>query len=275
MNDKKTSLLLMFVFLFSSHFGTALEYGLFAKKGKDTKITQCYVFGERCSGTNYTQTLICSNFNLPMKHFDYPGFKHFPPWYDLPIDHYFRDPSHYTFNGTEDTLFIVVFRNPYDWVRSFHKTPWHAHPKLCGIPFSLFIRSPWELNYSSALIQSFIKLNPLMDLNPDGSFFTNVFKLRSAKIRNYLLMKQRAPNIYYVNYETARDHAERVIQEISNEFNIKAVSPFRPIDTYKGKGGAVYQKKEYSPISEEDLIYINSQLDEELENDIGYQSSIG
>lgn len=248
---------------------TSLEYGLFAKKEGSQPITKFSIHGERCSGTNYIQALITNNIDIKKEEFSH---KHTGPWYDLPIEHWLGDPKHYTFEGTEDQLCIIIFRNPYDWARSFNKNPWMAAGKLFKLPFSKFIRSEWEVNLvDNKNVINLYALNHLVDRNPiDGSAFKNIFELRTDKIRNMLMIKDRAKNAYYINYEIARDYPQKVIEEIGAIFSLNIQPLFRPVNNYKG-GNTPYQEKIYEPISNEDLLYINSQLDGELENQIGYQ----
>jgi hypothetical protein len=114
--------------------------------------------------------------------------------------------------------------------------------------------------------------NPLIDLNPENGLpFDNIFKLRTAKIKAMLKIKKRAPNVYYINYEILRDHTEEVLNEIAMLYHLQLNNPFSPVETYKGNGKKDYKPKEYLDISEADLAYINSQLDEKLERQIGYQ----
>lgn len=259
-----------FLLLVSSQL-YSLEYGIIAKHEGTDPITKFSLYSERCSGSFYLSSLLFSNVEqLEPKHFCH---KHFPPWFTLPRESYLGPKEHYTFEGTDDCLFVIIFREPYDWARSFNKDPWHGHPSMYKLPFSVFIRKPWELNPNDKHVLVFSKWNALLDKNPETqSSFNNIFELRTAKIRNMLMIKDRAKHVYYVNYEIVRDKPQEVLKEIANTFNLKLKPNYEPVVYYKGwdKMG-VYQPKEYQPISDEDLIYINSQLDESLENQIGYK----
>lgn len=250
---------------------SSLEYGLFANTKNSEPITKLYVIGERCSGTNYINALLKKNFDLDTTSFGSPSDKHFPPWYELPIEYYSGDPRYYTFEGVDDCLFIVIFRNPYDWVRSFYLTPHQADRSLLRISFSNFIRMPWKFAIEP-IIEKEYSFNPYFDRNPiDGSLFENVLKLRTAKIKTMLRIQEKAPNIYYLNYEIARDHSQEVLAEIANLFNLKPSGPYEPIIYRKDEQKqGLYKKKKYRPISSIDLAYINSQLDPEVENIINY-----
>ena len=117
-----------------------------------------------------------------------------------------------------------------------------------------------------------MQLNDYLDINPENKLpFINVLELRTAKIKNMLLIKDRAPNVYYLNYEVLRDHPEEILNEIAIFFGLEKNAIFLQVDDFKGdpRQGKFLGSK-YDPISKEDCKYINSQLSEELENFIGY-----
>jgi len=250
---------------------SCLEYGLHANAKNSVPITKVFIIGERCSGTNYTTDLVINNFYLNKIGI---GHKHFPPWYELPMKCYLGDPRYYTFEDVDDCLFIVIFRDPYDWMRSFYAKPYHADCSLKRISFSEFIRAPWRFKQNDCVMQKEFAFNSFVDKDPvDGSEFENILKLRTAKIKTMLLIRDRAPNVYYINYEIVRDYPQEVLAEISTLFNVIPTSSYKPI-VYQCKGGKIkaktYEEKTYAPISNEDLIYINSQLDPEVEGKINY-----
>ncbi len=245
----------------------SLEYGIIAKNKHVEKIINFFVIGERCSGTNFLTSLISENTQLIKCRI---GQKHFPPWYELGPEYYHGDARYYHFNNTEDFLFLVIFRDPYDWVRSFHIQPHHAHKSLLNLSFSSFIREPWLIDPSVTAVENY----PLLDLNPkDGLPFKNIFALRSRKIEDMLEIQNRAPNVYYINYEIVRDYPEQVLKEIAHLYNLQLKSSYTAIDSYKGAGKTNFKPIAYKPISDLDLEYINSQLDKKLEERIGYKIS--
>lgn len=249
----------------------ALDYGIAAKKspGQKSKLLKFAVFGERCSGTNYTSSLFDQNTFLEFQSW---GHKHFPPWFDLPQDCW-RGPQHlYTYQGSGSHLFIIVIRNPYDWVRSLRRLPWHAHEMLWNLPLSEFLRTPWFINPKDPEVQELRRQNLLMDKDPEtGANFENVLQLRTAKIKNMLMILERAKNVYVVRYETLRDHPKEVLREVSEIFGIK-LKPFEPVTSYKGHSGwAAYQPRKYCPFTQEDIDFIRVNLDEDLESFLGYQ----
>lgn len=201
------------------------------------------------------------------------GHKHFPPWFTLPQEEWYGNRSQYTFENTEDYLFILIIRNPYDWIRSLHKQPWCAAEHLRNLEFSEFIRSPWELNpLDPDIIRESIR-NPLVNWDPETrSPFSNIMKLRTAKLKNMFLIYQKVHNFYVIKYETVRDNPQEVSKEISSLFKVDRNLEYHPVEWYKGDNRqGKYNKCEYAPISSEDLIFINHQLNEELKNQLGYE----
>lgn len=245
---------LLLLLLFPFYIYT-VEYGLFAKRqGNPPK--RLAILAERCSGSNYVEGLILSNFeNLAP---DHSIHKHFPPW-------------NWKARKTDSTLFVVIFRNPYDWLRSLHRIPHHADRSLWHIPFSRFIRSQWVLKVHDPITMQLG--DPLVDRNPGtGQPFNNVMELRTEKIKAMLRIRKSVKNIYGVNYETARDHPKEVLQEIQKIYSLKATPIFHPIVHYKAyEVSQIYTPRKYDPISMRDLTHINAHLNKRVERKIGYR----
>jgi len=244
--------------------GFALEYGIDAKcEGEEGPVTKFKVYGERCSGTSFFTGLLWKNFPCE-EHQDF-AWKHFPPWFAYPRETELNYPEkNYTFSGGGKTLFVVIFRDPYDWVRSICNDPHHAWP-MYGLGLNHFVRKEWEVGEGEDHFIHIIDRNPV-----DHKPFANVLKLRTAKIENMLLIKDLVDHIYFVNYEVVRDHPEEVINEIAQLFNLTPNQPFEGMKLYKGFKDQKYRKKRYAMIHHRTLEFINSQLDWELEESIGY-----
>lgn len=251
-------------------WGVETKYAIKATRQNSERIKSFVIFSERCSGSNYLFKLVKSNFLIQAPIFCH---KHFPPWYDLPQDKWLGDPVHYTFEGTEDTLFFILYRNPYDWLRSLHEQPFESSDSLRGIDFSTFIRTTWTLNPDLPIVAKEMERNPLVDLNPaTGKPFKNVMQLRTAKAKNMYKIRKRAKNTYYINYETVRDHPKEVLAELREIYELIPTRVYHPVDDYKGyKEMGKYEPKKYCNISQFDLFHINSYLDESFENKIGYK----
>ena len=80
-------------------------------------ITKFTIYGERCSGTNYLQKLIENNFDVNVT-WEY-GWKHFFGSDNL--------------KNSDNTLFIGITKNPYDWLNSFYRDQHHLPPEFKNI----------------------------------------------------------------------------------------------------------------------------------------------
>jgi hypothetical protein len=72
-------------------------------------ITNYTIYGERCSATNYLEELISLNFDVDIN-WNF-GWKHFFGFNN--------------FNNSDNTLFIGIVRNPYDWINSLYRDQHH------------------------------------------------------------------------------------------------------------------------------------------------------
>ena len=138
------------------------------------------IYGERCSGTNYLEELLITNFDVEIIS-DY-GWKHFFGFNDL--------------SNTDDILFIGIVRNLTDWINSFFREPHHI-----GLNFT----ENYTENLTKFLNDEFYSLydtgeEKLQDRNIEtGDRYKNIFELRHVKnkflvetmpklVKNYLLI---------------------------------------------------------------------------------------
>jgi hypothetical protein len=261
---------LYFLTCFNRIEAIELQYGLYAQKKSSIPIEYAQLFGERCSGTNYFQELLRRNFGLETRHNDF-GWKHFPvwlqksPWFDSVLRK--RGGSPFLLKENKKHLFFVIFRDPYEWLWSFNIYRHHADPifhNKVGNSFSQFIREPWIPEDRFKWI----------DCEPNqGGFFSNVIKLRTARLKNMIELRNHVENIYYIQYETLRDFPIEVMKEISQLFGMPR-DHFFVVNQKCTPGGEVSQtpfiKKSALFLLKEDLLYINSELDEETERAAGY-----
>jgi hypothetical protein len=218
------------------------------------------IFGERCSGTNYLELLLRANFISIDFKWDYGG-KHF--FHKGPIE-----------CGT-DCIFIVIYRDPFDWLRSFHRKPHHSAPELKHISFSQFIRKEWRCLYDEKSRTKpddpLYNTEMLHERDPDtGERFTNVMRLRSAKLKDWELLKEKAKNTLYIKYEALRDNPEWHVDYISKRFDLPRTPVFWPIVGYKGRDRQPFRPKVYPSISSRDIDHIVNELDADLELRTGY-----
>jgi len=232
------------------------------------------IFGERCSGTNYLARLVEKNFGR-VQITDSFGGKH---WFIR--DHQPRGrPNRSTdfqcvrrLVDGDDTLFLVLFRDPIDWLRSLHSKPYHA-PEHWNLPFAEFIRKPW-ICYESQ------RVNPIWPESERGHYFIeeaeNVVRLRSRKIRHLLNLEGTVAHVAFVNYDALLNDLG-ALEEIADRFGIALRS--RPLldETFYfgGRGQQTFVGPRcYPPVSHADLDFIQRNLDGDLEKRIGYDLTL-
>jgi hypothetical protein len=222
-------------------------------------INKIQIFGERCCGTNYLEHLLLANLE-PIEITSQFGFKHC--FHQEVIEE------------TSDCLFVIIYRNPLDWLRAMHKTPYHAAFELRGIPFEDFIRKEWwcqfdedaEVTSDNPLYGKEIMLErcPLTHKR-----FTSIMRLRTAKINNYESLKDKVDNSIYITLEELRTYPGDFINIVSDTFKIRKSCNFADIIKYKGIGRP-YIPTFYYPITVADLCHIMNESDIQLEESIGY-----
>jgi len=225
----------------------------------DLRPFRLQLFGERCSGTNYVEQLLRRN-EWRLQPTDAYGWKH--GWLDA-----VRGPA-------PECLFLVVHRDPFDWVRSLHQKPWHTAPQLRELPLSAFLRAPWHCEWGQD-----------MDLGPGdprrgtemlherdqatGERFANVLQLRTAKMRAWSELPQRVRHASFLRYEDAAADPRSCVRTVAAAFGLRTWPWLRAVKTFKG-GKDPFQAKRYPELSADDVQWIASQLDHELERRHGY-----
>ncbi len=231
------------------------------------------IFGERCSGTNFLESLVQKNFKdvALTKAF---GGKH---WFIQ--DHHPRCRANQSTDyqcrrplaDSRDTLFLCIVREPIDWLRSFHLRPYHAGDHW-NLPFCEFIRKPWHSFETS-------RLNPYWPSRADGYWFIedaeNVLCLRTRKIQHILNLAPLVEHFYLVNYETLRDDVQSLAQ-IAKRFGI-ALAHRQIIGERRhlGRpGNQDYVPRHFPAIGATERSYISRELDWAVEGSIGYHRTL-
>lgn len=230
------------------------------------------LFGERCSGTNFLASLIKKNF-VDVEITTGFGGKH---WFIK--DH---DPRGIANQSTdyecrrrltenEDTLFICLFRDPFDWVRSINVKPYHARHHR-NLPLTEFLQKPWRSFETS-------RVNLYWPDRQDQYWFIeeaeNILRLRSQKIAHLLNLQSRVKHIYFLTYEKLRDN-NNLLYTIAEQFDIKLTHSYilGEQEHFGRHENKKFTKPQYPEIPQEAIEFIRGELDWELENRIGYKIS--
>lgn len=211
------------------------------------------IMGERCSGTNFLQKTIETNFNLQ---------------YSKKYCHkHFFGHCHLGHNNDEDdTLFIAIIRNPVDWIDSFIQNPHHI-PDINKTDVNSFLFNPF---YS--IIDETKEIN-IDDLNIyTNKVYKNIFEMRKVK-NNFLIfdLPKLVKNYVIIRYEDLRDKNNDVLNYIKDKFDLEHNKDFIKINTYKDTS-ETYNKKDIKL----DTVYISKiidNLDKEQEKLLGYDFS--
>jgi hypothetical protein len=230
------------------------------KKNKTdgASITKFTILGERCSGTNLLQKIIETNFELEYSN-DF-HHKHF-----FGFCNYSKNPE------TNNTLFICIVRNVYEWCLSLFEKQHNLR------------KTKYFMEFCTQEVHSFDdnEKEIVCDWNPDtGTPYKNIFEMRKAKI---LFMKKKLPVLVQhtcvVLYENLSNSIFQInfCSKIHRQFPIKKKLPEFVSISYdaqvyahtNGKYKKVYAPKKYR-IKNSDLAEIENLFDKDIEATIGY-----
>lgn len=234
---------------------------------RDHQITQFQVFGERRSGTNYLRVLLEANLELTAVH--HYGWKH--GLLCVPA-------------VSSDTLLVGIARNPLDWLISMNATPFATVERLKDLPFSDFIRAEWEgmarpagQGWRNAGFRQDLKLRGEVlqfDRHPiEGRPYVNILEMRCVKLRALLGLTQRVTHACVVRYEDARDHPERLLEALTDQFGISRNETLILPDGYVGNKSNP-KLIEPADVRTEDRVFIANGLDKDLEARFGYTNNV-
>ena len=214
-------------------------------------ITRFTIFGERCSGTNYLQELITTNFDLEFT--SEFGWKHF-----------FKDDIYY---DNETALFIGIIRNPIAWLNSFYQEKHHV-PKENLSSLRAFLFNKW---YS---IDNGIIIND--DKNwITNDFFKNIFELRNIK-NDYLIniMPQKVKNYSLIRYEDLAEDHHKVLDQLATRFNlVPKFKQYVQITYYKQEKKRNFTGQKAIQFTQSEINTIIKKINIKQESYLGYNFS--
>ncbi|KAJ54065.1 hypothetical protein ACMU_03995 [Actibacterium mucosum KCTC 23349] len=235
------------------------------QRGTDTPLKRFAVIGERCSGTNFAAH--CVNVNLPLKA---------ATWEDYGWKHGF--PTKPAF--ADDTLFVVMLRDPVGWAKSMYVKPWHARYRLMTKDFSSFIRTRWDAQISpprafhleddSELAEKVLQ----WDRHPiTGLPYDNLLRLRNDKMAGFLSMSSRAANVVFLRMDLLTSDPEQSIGRIAECFEL--IPRDLEVETTPRKMGQLRRPVPLSSpppeeLSAKDFEFFSSELDMKQEEKLGF-----
>ena len=212
--------------------------------------TKFTIYGERCSGTNYLERAMLTNFEVDFT-FDY-GWKHFFGFYN------FEENFH------DNVLFIGIVRNPIYWLNSFSKDLHH-------IPYENMTLQKFLFNEFYSIYRDKNEIIP-EDVNYiTGERYKNIFELRKVK-NDYLMnvMPTKVENYILINYENLLYNYEETLTNIQERFGLKLRgNSLVKIEDYKKSFNKFTQQRQIT-FPRKLLRTLWSHLDAEQENKLGY-----
>ena len=227
-----------------------IDIEIFIKNNlEETQIKRFAIFGERNSGTTRLIKNLKGILNL-----DYTrdfGFKH---WYIKDLNPRGCDNNttdnqcKRSIDYADDTIFIVIVRNPYNWFYSIYKNKNHII-KPTDESFIDFLKLEYVGGSKKKKSKLWIK-----DENQDYYFIEseeNLVKLRNKKFNHFYNLKKRVKNFFIINLENLEEDVDNLIKT----FKI-------PI---KSNNFPKYISKDYS-LNQEEKNFIKNNLNNSIDN---------
>ena len=216
------------------------------------------ICGERCSGTNFLQKSMDENTNLKITPSERFGFNH---WFGF---------SNY--QQSDDTLFICIVRNPYEWLYSLFIQQHHFADHLRK-NFTDFLTKEWYTYYDLSEHGEH-KGKEIME---DRNIYTyerykNIFEMRKIKCQFMLDdLSKLVKNYILIKYEDLRDNFNNTMLTIIKQFGLTQLN-YNLIATneYKEVNRKFIKQLYKDKIQDQDLQIINDNIDWQLEQKIGY-----
>lgn len=232
---------------------------------------QFQVLGERHSGTNFVSKLINRNVQN-LKETNRFGWKHglYSGMLCPSNKNRHRNPFHRITTDHPATVFVVVCRNPSEWLRSMHKKPWHLD--LWNLPFDKFIRKI-PLTKFGHIVQPTGPLVKSECINPrTRQLFPNIIEMRNAKYRAWLALETKVKYFFFVNYNQVIQDPSLFLDLFCKKFTLQREPTFDTIPHYKGneKEYKIFIPTPHKPITGKDLRFIQAQLDSDQETKMGF-----
>ena len=174
------------------------------------------IYGERDCGTKYIEKIIKKTFDIDIA-WDY-GWKHFFGRFDNEI------------KQSNNTIFICVTRNPYDWIMALFKHKHHLTFEM-GNDIEKYLTQEWysiEYQYGEWYQQKKPSNTPSELLSDrywvDETRHKNIFQMRNRKMLYLYDMPKLTQNYIYIRFEDLMKNPDLIVQKISDKFNLAILS---------------------------------------------------
>ncbi len=229
---------------------------------KRPDLTHIQIFGERSSGTKYLTSLIAENMKDPGNVLGSYASKKDPvnKAKRIGYKHYYPNPTKIAQHQRE-TLFLVVHKNPYTWIRSMLGKPYHFKACLEGKS----VTDLPELKLAGYDIHG----REIPDVHPVSGARLTMFELRKHKILEWERLANYVDHIAYVNYEHLLMQPSEIVQAITDAFPSLFASPRAPDHVPDPHYVSKYVTPK--PFSGAEMEVMDTHIDWEAEAILGYK----
>ena len=169
-------------------------------------MTLVKVYGERNSGTIYLEWLLRNNLEITIDGSPEFGWKHRL----APSEEELSDES------KKQVVFVCLVKNPYSWLLSMHKRPYH-HESLRELSFSDFLK------YSYGDYR-----NPIVMWN--------------TKIKSYVDLGNYVDNYMFIKYEDTLADFKKTINDFAERFTLRKPELYKNIkNQLSNRNGVISQ----------------------------------
>lgn len=256
------------------------------------RIMYVKIIGERNTGTNFVEDIIEKNFKIGVFPGDLPDFfrvlynaayKYLPHSVARAIvegDRNRRYDSRFHLQAgwkharmpnlpkghdryPEGLGFIAITKNPYAWLQSLHRRPYQGvhHRAARPLSFSEFLRTPW----------------PTVGREYAPPVYGNPVQMWNDKVRSYEVLYNYGPTLV-LPYEKIIEDTGGFVHEVSLAFNLPNPNrvDFPTVSTKKDGRTTDSIVQHYlsgkwaETLSEEDVRFINQELDHDIREKFGY-----
>ena len=234
-------------------------------KSNNSAIHNFTILAERHSGTNYLERLFTGSDCWKTKS-EYHAFD-IPITWDFGFKHWFGFESKKIYEHGNNTLFICLVRDPFDWITAMYNYKHHI-PDTLSESLLQFLTNEWWSIGRGRRHGDEAGLLADQEIMADRNYITNeryknIFEMRKYKIHYVLYtIPLICKNFVIVRYEDLlANNNEDFLSFISTTYGLKLISK-PPINTYEPKNHKWVLDDEQPDVKE----IISSNLDWSLEN---------
>lgn len=231
----------------------------------DRGLSCVQIFGERNSGTNHLRRLVQENMREPTNFLGSYGTKNKPEntAKRFGYKHYYARPEKLANGRQEEALFLVIYKNPYTWIRSTMVKPYHFRENLEGKR----IEDLPDLRLTGKNVHG----NPIPDVHPTTGEPVSIFELRRHKIENWQGIVDHVDSAVFMTYEELLLRPTEIVQKIHDSFPSLFNTTTAPEHVTENKYLEKYVNPD--PFMDSEMSAMNAHIDWDAEAKVGYEKN--